>query len=128
MPNNRNNRDQPRRHELVGELVRIFRRGQRWHANYQLGGRQHRVALKTRSAKEARRLALRLEDEILQGQHQRVSKPPTLETVIQATRLFLHSEGRAAKTLIKYNKVFERILALADKRRAHTVLDLNLRF
>jgi integrase/DNA invertase Pin-like site-specific DNA recombinase len=128
MPDKPKNRRPPRHYTAVGELVRMFRRGPRWYANYQFLGKQYRIALKTKSAKEARRLALRLEDELLQGKHQRVTKPPTIEVVIDAYEKFLRTEGRAAKTLKKYGKVFERIAALADKRRARTILELNLRF
>lgn len=37
--------------ELIGERVRIFRRGRVWYANFQAGGRQHRPSLQTTSKK-----------------------------------------------------------------------------
>jgi integrase len=116
------------RFELVGELVRIFCRGRRWYGNYQIDGRQHRVSLKTASKKQARRLAMRLEDEILQGRHHHHAKPPSIASVIDQYRQFLETEGRASKTLTKYNLVFVRMLVLSEKRGARNLLDLNRAF
>src|SRR6266545_7830399 len=64
--------------KLVGDHVSVFQRGRRWYANFQLNGKQHRKALGTTSKKEARRLAIQLEAEILQGRYQRTVPPPTL--------------------------------------------------
>lgn len=116
------------RFEPVGDLVRIFRRGPKWYANYQLDGRQHRKALGTSSKKEARRLAIQLEADILQGRHQVLPKPPTIEAVLGDYEQYLRTEGRAPKTLVKYLKVFERVRDLAQRRAARTINSLNKRF
>jgi integrase len=113
--------------ELVGEIVRIFRRGRVWWANYQLGGCQHRRTLKTSSKKEARRRALVLEAELLAGRHQaRPKAPPAVDSVIEEYLRYLRTERRAPKTLAKYEKVLDRLGSLLRARRAATILDLNL--
>src|SRR5262245_6575103 len=89
-------------YEPIGEVVRIFRRGRIWWANFQRGGRQHRNTLKTASKKEARRLALLLEAELLEGRYQSRPKPPTVDEAVDAYMRHLHAERRAAKTLEKY--------------------------
>jgi integrase len=114
--------------ELVGDLVRIFQRGQKWHANFQLEGRQIRKALGTTSKKEARRRAIQLEAELLQGRYQRLPRPPAIESVLAAYEEYLRTEGRAGKTISKYLKVFERVRDLAQRRNARTITAVNKRF
>src|SRR5689334_22210110 len=112
--------------ELVGEVVRIFRRGQVWWANYQRGGRQHRKTLKTTSKKEARRRALLLEAELIEGRYQSRPKPPTVDEAVDAYLQYLRTERRSTKTLAKYEAVLDRARALLRDRRAASLLDLDL--
>src|SRR5829696_426739 len=113
-------------YESVGEVVRIFRRGRIWWANFQRGGRQHRKTLKTASKKEARRQALLLEAELLEGRYQSRPKPPTVDEAVDAYLRYLRTERRAPKTLAKYEAVLERVRALLRARRAASLLDLDL--
>src|SRR4051794_37978751 len=99
-----NNKRKQTRFEMVGDLVSIFCRGNRWYANCQIDGKQIRKSLKTTSKKEAERRALRLEDEVKSGQHQLNARLPSIDAVIEAYRRHLTTEGRAKKTLIKYEK------------------------
>jgi hypothetical protein len=119
-------RNQEQESELVGEFVGIFRRGQRWWANYQLGGRQHRQTLKTTSKKEARQRALRLEAELVSGRHPS-PKPAGYEEAIDEYLQYLVTERRASKTLTKYTFVLERLTELLRGRRAGSLLDLDIR-
>jgi site-specific recombinase XerD len=112
--------------ELVGEIVRIYRRGNVWWANAQVGRRQHRESLRTTSLKEARVRALRWESELLSGRGRQVSRPATVEDVIAAYLEHLRTEGRAKKTLVKYNGALVRLTALMARRRAASLLDLDL--
>jgi site-specific recombinase XerD len=111
----------PNNYELVGEIVAIFQRGQKWHANFQLNGKQQRRSLKTASKKEARRRAIQLEAEILQGRYRHVIEPPALASVIKDYTDFLRTERRAAKTMSKYQKIFARLMDLAERRRVRTI-------
>ena len=114
-------------YEPVGEVVRIFRRGRVWWANFQRGGRQHRKTLGTPSKKEARRRALLLEAELLEGRYQSRPKPPTVDEAVEAYLRHLHTERRAAKTLAKYEAVLDRAREQLRARRASSLLDLDLR-
>src|SRR5262245_7029598 len=116
------------RFEAVGDMVRIFQRNGQWYANYQYEGKQTRESLNTTNKKEAQRRALRLEDEVLAGLHRHAARVPTIEAVIEAYRRHLNTERRARKTLVKYEKVFARVVALATRRRARNLLDVNLPF
>src|SRR5205823_4563868 len=98
------------------EHVRIFPRGKTWYANFQHGGKQHRPSLQTTS-KEARRRVLRIEAKLSAGQWTPVPDAATVEEAIAAYRDFLRAEERAAKTLAKYDKVFERVAGLARERK-----------
>jgi integrase len=116
------------RFELIGDVVRIFQRGSWWHANYQLHGRQLRVSLKTTSKKEARRQAIKLEADIIEGRHHYGHKKAPIGPTIQAYLKHLRTEGCAPRTLIKYNTILTRLLDLASRRCARNVVDINLNF
>jgi len=113
--------------EPVGEVVRIFLRGQVWWANFQRGGRQHRKSLKTTSKKEARRRALLLEAELLEGRYQSRPRPPTVDEAVDAYMQDLRTERRAARTLTKYQAVLDRACDLLRARHAAGLLNLDLR-
>ena len=115
------------RFEPVGDIVSIFQRGERWYANFQLNGKQQRQSLKTTSKKEARRRAISLEASILQGRYERHAPAPALADVVRDYKQYLRTEGRAVKTLVKYDMVFERLLALAERRGVHTVSEVTLK-
>jgi site-specific recombinase XerD len=122
-----NHADPARDSERVGEIVSIFQRGQVWWANFQHGGRQHRRTLKTRSKKEARQRALRLEAELVNGQLRPNPKPSTVDVAIDEYLQHLRTERRAAKTLTKYTGVLGRLRGLLHERRAASLLDLDIR-
>jgi site-specific recombinase XerD len=115
-------------YELVGELVRIFLRGDVWWANFQHEGKQQRQSLGTRSKKEARRKALKLEAELLDGRFQRPMTVPGIAEGVKTYMEYLRTEGRAAKTLVKYQTTLDRLVELAAHRHITKLsgVDLNL--
>ncbi|MDG3005831.1 tyrosine-type recombinase/integrase [Paludisphaera mucosa] len=113
--------------EPVGNLVRIFLRGRTWWANYQHAGRQNRKSLGTTNKKEARRRALLLEAELLQGRHRDRPEPPTVDEAVSAYLDHLRAERRSAKTMVKYEYVLGRLAGLLRDRRAGSLLDLDLK-
>lgn len=115
-------------YELVGEHVRIFRRGRIWYANFQHNKRQHRPSLKTTSKKEARRRALQLNAELDTGRWQPEVKASTVEEAIDAYLNYLRAEGRAKKTLVKYTHIYKRVQELADARRVDSLTGIDLKF
>lgn len=116
------------RFELIGDIVSIFQRGRNWHANFQLDGKQHRKALNTTSKKEARRRAIQLEAEILQGRYKDMPAPPAVAALVHDYMSYLRTERRAPKTLVKYQRVFARVLDLAEGRRVRTIDGVTLQF
>jgi integrase len=121
--------DQPRNQsELIGELVRIFRKGNTWWANYQVNRRQRRQSLHTTSKKEARRRALLLEADILRGHLEPNRKAGGIGSTVDAYRSYIKAEKRAPKTLVKYNKVLDRIQELAGQLRRKTMAGIDLQF
>lgn len=114
--------------EPVGEYVRIFRRGRTWYANFQHGGKQHRPSLKTTNKKAALRQALRIEAELSAGRWKPAPDAATVDEAVAAYRDFLRAEERAPKTLTKYEKVFERVAALARERGVQDLSGIDLKF
>ncbi len=118
----------PRSFEKIGDIVSIFRRGNRWYANFQLNGKQHRPSLKTTSKKQARSKAIRLEADILEGRYAKQRKAPAIEQVTSDYLSHLWTEKKAKKTLQKVELVKRRVLNLASRRKARSILDINLSF
>ncbi len=88
-------RDQPKNQsEPIGDVVRIFLKGETWWANYQVNRRQRRVSLHTGNKKEARRRALLLEADLLRGQLGKEGHSRSVDFVIEAYRSYLTSEKR----------------------------------
>jgi integrase/recombinase XerD len=114
--------------ELVGEFVRIYKRGKTWYANFQADKKQERQSLKTSNKKLALRRALKIDAQLSAGQWKATPDAATVEEAITAYRDFLRAEGRAAKTLSKYEKVFERIADLAQARRIRDLSGVDLKF
>ncbi|MCC6126750.1 MAG: tyrosine-type recombinase/integrase [Pirellulales bacterium] len=125
--NDRNARPEREAYEQVGEYVRIFRRGNTWYANLQHEGKQHRQSLKTKSKKEARHRALRLESAVRDGGIKRPPEAPTIVQVIDAYQAFLEMEGRSPSTLAKYRPVLQRLLLFAARRQATKITEIDLR-
>jgi site-specific recombinase XerD len=121
------NRERDQESEPVGEIVRIFLRRRIWWANFQRGGRQHRRTLKTTNRKEARRLALLLEADLLGGRYQAKVKALTVDEAVEGYLSHLRTERRAPKTLTKYQAVLVRLVELLRSRRAASLMDLDIR-
>ncbi len=115
-------------YEPVGELVSIFLRGSTWWANWQQNDSQHRKTLKTKSLKEARLRAVRLEAELLSGVHQQKIKAAGLEEVITEYDRHLETERRRPKTLTKYRGIFKHLRRIAEDQGVRSVDRITISF
>lgn len=113
-------------YEQVCELVSIFQRGNIWWANWQHAGRQHRRSLKTKSKKEARLRALRLEAEVLDGSAAGQIKSATLREALEMYQQHLTTERVKAKTVNKYRTVLGRLLQIADNAGLRTMDQISV--
>lgn len=118
----------PASYEKIGDVVSIYQRGGRWYANFQFEGKQRRQSLKTTSKKEARRRAIRLEAEIMEGRYAKQRKAPAIEQVTGAYVRHLRTESKAKRTMDKVALVQRRLLDLAERRKAKSILDVDLAF
>ena len=114
-------------YEKVGEFVSIFARNQRWYVNYQCEGEQVRRSLKTTSKKEARRKALLIERELLAGEHKSQRRSPLISEVTGQYVDHLRSEGRAEKTIRKYQFCFTLLVDIAERRNIRRISQLDMR-
>ncbi len=108
--------DKRDKYEPVGEFVRIFCRGKTWWVNYQHDGKQIRRTLKTRSKKQAKLEALKIEGKLQKGESVRAKRTATIDEILDAYDAYLIGEGRAKKTLSKYRAVMTHMKTLAGKR------------
>ena len=92
----------------VGERVICFRRGAWWSAEFYLDGRQQRRSLKTKSIKEARRKASRIDVRLQAGTYQSVPPQKTIKEVIDEYIQHLRTEDRADSTIARYGPELNR--------------------
>src|SRR4051812_17918482 len=90
------------KYELIGERVSIFQRGPRWYVHYRLDGKPVRQSLKTSSKKEARRRALGVERDLINGEIQRPTRAPLIKDVVEQYISHLRGLGRSENTIRKY--------------------------
>jgi integrase len=114
--------------EPIGDRVSMHRRGDTWYANFQFEGRQRRISLKTSSKKQARTLAIRLDADLTSGQYTEQARAPLVKAVVDAYLAALRGEGRARKTMQKMVAVTSRLIEMAERRKAKSILDIDLRF
>ena len=130
---------------LIGERVRIYRRGKKgiYNADFWNDGRHQRRSLKTRNLKIARQRALQLEAQLIEGDLKPSQAPMALEKAVDAYLEHVKTEGRRPKTITKYegffrifrefaesNNVFrlsQVTLALVDKYRAFRKPSLSMK-
>ncbi len=90
----------------IGDRVKIHRRGKKgiWCADFWFEGKHRRQSLETRNQKEAIRRAVKLDADLISGKFQvnRPSPTATLRQSIEDYASFLRTEGRARKTLVRY--------------------------
>jgi integrase len=116
-------------YEKIGDRVSIFSRHGVWYANWlDSDGKQARRSLRTRSKKEARLRALKLDVQIEHGEAPRRQKTASIDAVIATYDDYLVAEGRAKKTLTKYRKVFERVKHIAASRDVLDMRGIDLSF
>ncbi|WP_254510299.1 tyrosine-type recombinase/integrase [Anatilimnocola floriformis] len=121
---------------LVGERVKIYKRGrkQTWTACFYWGGKHHRVSLRTRNEKAARRQAVALEAELIEGEY-RPSRQVTKEalplvTVAQAKDEYLafkRSGKFRKKSQDKYTSAIREFQMFCDGIGTKHIADVTLR-
>src|ERR1051326_2624846 len=114
--------------EPVGNRVRIFLRAKVWYANFQDGGKQHRISLETSRKKQARARAIRIEADLDAGRWKQPVRNVSVEAAISAYLSHLRSEQRSPKTLTKYECVFRRVAQLARARNIADLSGINQQF
>ncbi len=114
------------RHERIGDRVSIFQRGGRWYANFQQGAKQVRSSLKTYSKKQARQAAIQLEAKLQDGSYARPRTAVLITAATESYLAYLRTERKAPTTLRKVELVIRRLLEIAVRRRAKSLLDVNL--
>ena len=110
----------------LGERVTGYRRDRWWWAEFYVGGRQKRQSLKTKSKKEARRRAVQLEAELLDGRYRQARPPKTVAQVIELYKEHLRTEERAASTLKRYDPELDRWQEFLRDNGVVRISDLDL--
>jgi hypothetical protein len=116
------------KYESVGEFVSIFQRAGVWHVYYRDAGKARRRSLHTRSKKEARRRALAIERDLVNGQVVRPAQAPLLEKVISDYISHLEALGRSPRTITKYQYCFKLVQQLAAKRGVKQINQIDFAF
>jgi integrase len=109
--------------------VTIFARGKKkiWCADFWFEGKHHRQSLGTRSRKQAVRRAVRLDADLLSGKYQ-AQRPAASTTVRQAVEnylAYLRTEGRARKTLVRYQGELYALRDFLERHQATRLAQLT---
>lgn len=99
--------------EKVGERVTLYRRGSVWQAGYNIEGKQYRVSLKTSNKKQAARKAIKIEADLLGGNHTPQRLAPLLEEVVKDYKAYLQTKGVRPSTIKRYNAELDRFIEFA---------------
>ncbi len=94
--------------ERIGERVSIYQRRANWYANYMESGCQRRVSLKTKSKKQAKVEASKIENRLLSGRSEQKRVASSSE-LFQAYRDHIESGNLAIKTKQKYRYVLDLV-------------------
>jgi integrase len=110
----------------AGEHVIIYRRGKRgiWTADFLENGHHQRQSLRTTNKKVALRKALELENTLANG----TFRPPAPATTISAAKQqyinHLRAEGRASKTIVRYQGELNALEQFCGQRNVHRVAQI----
>jgi integrase len=114
---------------LIGEKVRICRRGKKgtFQADFHHDGGHRRLSLKTRNEKEARRRALKLDTQLLEG-NVPSRRPPAkaIQEAIQDFQAAKKVEGCSAGTLARYLTELQQFAQFAEQRGVKTLNKIAL--
>ncbi len=111
----------------VGEHVTIYSRGKRkiWTADFFENGRHQRQSLKTTNKKIAVHRALVLDSKLSSGTYQ----PPAPATMITSAKQqyidHLRAEGRASKTIVRYQGELDALEEFCHRRGVHRLAHVN---
>jgi len=110
--------DNPKRIR-IGDRVVIYQRGKRmiYVADFWSDGEHRRQSLRTSNKKVAIQRAIKLEIDLASGVIHQVPPPKTIAAAIEDYTAFLKTEGRARKTLVKYEGIFKVFLAFLYEHR-----------
>jgi site-specific recombinase XerD len=113
--------------EQIGERVTIFRRQERWYAEFFLNKKQHRQSLKTGNLRRARQEGIRIEAKLQEGCYRAPERAPLLPDLVPQYLDYLKVEGRAATTLKRYTPELKRLVEFFTDHGAKRVSDLSVK-
>jgi len=126
-------KDKPKRIQ-VGEFTTIYKRGTKgiYTADFHHNGKHCRRSLNTSNLKVARKRAVELERQILDGEPVAPTtngKPSqgTVRPVIDGFLAYLETEDRRPKTLKKYRGILENFASFAETQDLRRLADVDMR-
>lgn len=118
--------------ELTGDpgldRVKIYPRGKKriYCADFSHNDKHRRVSLKTRNAKEARRLGRRLECQLDEGTYDAPQVPTEIEEVVRRFVSSLATEGRRPKTVTKYRGFLTTFTQFCADQNIHQIKQVTI--
>jgi integrase len=97
----------------VGDRVVIYPRGKKriYVADFWFDGQHRRQTLGTANKKVALSRATKLAHDLTCGSFQQAPPPKTIASAVEDYIAYLRTEGRASKTLVKYQGIYQVLLA-----------------
>ena len=113
--------------EKVGVNVTILRRGKVWWAEYYRNGEQRRQSLRTRSKKQAKVEAVRLDNSLLSGEHAKPKNVLRLDGAVPEYLNYLRTEGRRPSTITRYEPELRRFVKFAECKGVKMLDEVTVR-
>jgi integrase len=113
--------------ERIGDKVCITPRGKRriWTAEFHFAGKHCHRSLKTTNLKIARQRAMALEVELVAGGYAAPRKPISLAKTIEEFIVTKKGEGRAHKTIVKYQSELNAFCDFQTRNGAHLLQQIT---
>jgi site-specific recombinase XerD len=111
----------------VGEYVTIYRRGKRgtWTADFLVDGVHQRRSLKTTNKKFAVRRAFEIDNRLSSGTYRPPSPATTISAANQQYLDYLRAEGRASKTIVRYQGELKTFDEFCRQRNVHRLAQIT---
>ena len=99
----------------------IYPRGKRkiWCADFWHNGEHKRVSLETRNKKVATQRAVKIDAELSSGEYSTPPPPTSIDAAVSKYIGFLKSEGRARKTIVRYQGELDSFAEFCETQKAY---------
>ena len=112
----------------VGDRVMIYPRGKKriYCADFWHDGKHRRISLETRNKKVATQRAVKIDAALASGKYSAPPPPTKVATAVANYIAYLKSEGRARKTIVRYQGELNAFVEFCQTRRVERLSQIDM--